>query len=77
MGQSVLGLSVRSWLGLPMRKRRIFSMVASWYSWDHLYPERERKGGRGRGSQRKREGRRKRSEERWKEKVIEKEGEQK
>lgn len=62
MGQSVLGLSVRSWLGLPMRKRRIFSMVASWYSWDHLYPERERKGGRVRGREREgeREGERER-----------------
>lgn len=28
------GLSIWSWR--PFRKRRIFSMLASWYSWDHL-----------------------------------------
>lgn len=24
----------------PCRKRMIFSMVASWYSWDHLWAQR-------------------------------------
>lgn len=26
-----------SWLGHALRKRRIFSIEASWYSWDHLW----------------------------------------
>lgn len=33
----VPGLSV--WSCCPFRKRRIFSIVASWYSWDHLCQE--------------------------------------
>lgn len=34
---SVFAPSGCSWLGHPSRKRRIFSIVASWYSWDHLW----------------------------------------